>query len=78
MAELVLDMPKKNRRAEPEKKPDQHTSDFMIRLPPEYRKVLQTIQKKEGRPMTITVQMALERYFRDVGADFTPNWPEAL
>ena len=79
----LLDRPTdmaKSRRPErqPEKKPDQHASDFMIRLPEEYRSVLQKIQKSQGTPMTVTVQMALEMFFRARGISFTPNWPEAL
>lgn len=67
---------KKRTKNDPPK--DEHASNFMLRLPEEYKVVLESIRKKHGRAMTVSVQMALERYFRDLGENFTPNWPQSL
>jgi hypothetical protein len=60
------------------KRPDQHTSKFFLRLPEGYRAPLTAESEDTGLPMTVIVQIALEKHFRDVGRKFTPNWPKYL
>jgi hypothetical protein len=59
-------------------RPDQHTSRFFIRLPEEYRELLQAIQAKYRRPMTIETQIAIERRAKALGIKFKPNFPEDI
>lgn len=46
----------------PKKKPDQHKSGFLVRLPEDFRPVLEGLQAKNDRPMTIEVQRAIIAY----------------
>ena len=59
-------------------KPDQHLSRFFVRLPEEYRELLQSMAAKTSRPMTLEVQIALERRAKALGVKFTPNHPENI
>jgi hypothetical protein len=51
------------------KKKDQHRSGFMVRLPEEFRTVLESLQQKNERPMTIELQRALILYARQEGVE---------
>lgn len=58
------------------KKPEQTPREtFMLKLPAEYRDALMEAESLTGRPMTVSGQVALEMYFREIGVKFTPNWP---
>lgn len=59
-------------------RPDQHLSKFFVRLPEEYRELLLALQAKNSRPMTIEVQIAIERRAKSQGVKFTPNHPENI
>lgn len=49
--------------AKPKTKPtDRHKSGFMVRLPEAYRTLLQALQDKNQRSMTVEVQRALLLY----------------
>lgn len=49
------------------KRPDQHKSGFLIRLPEEFRPVLESLQAKNDRPMTIELQRAVIAYAKAEG-----------
>jgi hypothetical protein len=70
----LLQVPKKTRRSE--KTADQHASGFMLRLPEKYKDALELVKSKTGIPMTVSVQMALEKHFRALGIEFQWSWPE--
>lgn len=63
--------PKKKRK--PAKVEDRHRSGFMIRLPEPFRAALEQLHAKHRRPMTVEVQIALEKHFRDEGVKFPPR-----
>lgn len=62
--------------AEPMAKSNSDQKPFQVKLPGEYHKPLQKTEALTGRPMSVSVQMALELYFRLMGVPFKPNWPE--
>jgi predicted DNA-binding protein len=51
--------------AKPKKKKDQHKSGFMVRLPVEYREKLLKLTERTRRKITVEVQIALDKHFRD-------------
>ena len=51
---------------------------FLLRLPESHRVILQTIQAKTHRPMTVDAQIAIERWAKHLGVEFTPNYPADL
>lgn len=56
------------------KKPaDQHKSGFMIRMPEEFRPVLEALQDKNDRPMTIELQRAVIAYAKAEGVACPPS-----
>jgi hypothetical protein len=65
-------------RKKTEKPAPEPLPDFIVRVPGEYRAPILAIQKQTRRTMTVIVQIALEKYFRDVKQPFTPNWPEVV
>ena len=75
MVPASLPVPNKKKQAE---LADQHASGFMIRLPESYREALRKLKAKTGRPMTIAVQIAIEKELQSFGIEFEPNWPEQL
>ncbi len=44
---------------------DQHKSGFMVRLPESYRGPLEELKKKNRRALTVEVQIALDKHFKD-------------
>jgi hypothetical protein len=68
-------MPKKN-KAKP--KPVPQDGYFLLRLPETYRDLLRSIQDKTHRTMTVDAQIALERFAKHQGVEFTPNYPRDL
>ena len=53
-------------------------TDYIVRLPPEYREFANAIRAVTGRPATICVQIAIEQAAIDHGIDIKPNWPHLL
>ena len=68
----------KPKRGRPPKPPEQHVETFVIRLPEKYRKMLESMEAKTGRPWTHNTRLALEKLAKELGVDFTPSWPELL
>ncbi len=57
-----------DRKKKPSGKPkDQHKSGFMVRLPESHRIPLASLKKKNRRPTTEEVQMALEAHYQKEG-----------
>ena len=56
-------------------KPSPPPAPFQVKLPGAYRKPLEEAEARHGRPMSVSVQVALEMYFRMLGIPFTPNYP---
>ena len=56
----------RTRRAKP-RPSDQHKSGFMVRLPEKFRRMLRNAQDAFRRPLTVEVQIALEKHLKDVG-----------
>lgn len=48
-------------------KKDRHASNFMVRLPVEYRPPLEQLKKKTRRTITVEVQLALDKHLKDEG-----------
>jgi len=57
-------VPKVKKKA---KRPDQHTSGFLIRLPECYRDLLLQIKQKEGRPISVSVRRGVDAELRANG-----------
>ena len=53
--------------AKPVAKPDQHVSNFMVRMPMHYRPALAALKAKNRRPITVELQIALDRYLASEG-----------
>ena len=67
MATMTLE-PMAKKQAEP--------APFQVKLPGEYHSPLKKAEALTGRPMSVSVQVALEMYFRLMDIPFKPNWPE--
>lgn len=61
---------------DPMAKQNKTKGPFQVKLPGEYHQPLQKAEALSGRPMSVSVQVALELYFRLMGIPFRPNWPE--
>ena len=66
--------PKKPQKPKKAPKPadDRHRSGFMLRLPENHRQALEELRKKNRRPFTEEVQIALEKHYRDEGVTLLP------
>jgi hypothetical protein len=60
-------------RNKTDKPKDQHKSGFMVRLPERYRPTFAALYKKHRRPMTVEVQIALEKHAKDEGVTLPPD-----
>ena len=48
---------------------DLHRSGFMVRLPESHRAPLAALKAKHRRAMTVEIQIALEKHYRDEKVD---------